>query len=89
MPGEPHLPPEARSVEEASPAARGPLPPRNPTPHCSFSHMVSLASTLQDSFYPLRGNTCLHLSIVLLEENKKSKQNFEDQRFFFQKLGVI
>lgn len=37
---------------------------------------------MRDSFYPLNSNACLHLAIVLLKENKKSKQNFEDQRFF-------
>lgn len=57
------------------------LPPRNPhTPLFIFS-TVSSISTLRDPSYPLNSNACLHLA-VLLEENKKSKQNFEDQRFF-------
>lgn len=59
-----------------------PLPPRNPpTPLFIFSTVSP--STLRDSSSSLNSNTCLPLATVLLEENKKSKQNFEDQRFFF------
>lgn len=43
--------------------------------------MVFSASTLRDSSYPLK-DTCLSLSIVLLEENKKNQQNFEEEGLF-------
>lgn len=56
------------------------LPPRNPHTPLHFLHR-SFNINIEGSRLPMNSNACLHLA-VLLEENKKSKQNFEDQRFF-------